>query len=119
MARNTVSKWGKELGQRIQDAWRVWRERHPDVKHVIYTNASKDAGMWTACVRIFRHDGQNAPMGRSNHLGCQAPEQTKDWDAPDWHAYRSDWAPTKEDCKRRAVEDFERECVELCKHEPS
>lgn len=107
------SSWGEELGRRIQEAWKLWRSRHPGVKHVIYTDASEDGGLWTAIVRINRMDDKVGPYGRSSPMGHWTPEQTKNWDAPDWRAYKSDWAPTKEDCKRRAVEDFERQCAEL------
>lgn len=107
----TKNMWGRELGERIHKAYALWRSRHPEVRSVMYCNASKDAGMWTACVSINTRDGSYGPVGRSNMLGQRTPEEVKFWDAPDWKAYRSDWAPTEQDCKRRAVEDFEQECA--------
>lgn len=110
--RKKKSKWGSYLGDRIQKAYALWRSRHPNVKSTLYCDASKIVGMWTACVRVCpKDDSVYGPVGHSNMLGRRTTEEVKFWDAPDWRAYRSNWAPTEEDCMLRAVEDFEHECA--------
>jgi len=117
------STWGRELGDRVQQAYALWRSRHVGVKSVLHMDASKDAGMWTAIVRIFPKEKNvdwrlggtstvHGPVGRSN-LQDPTPRELEGWSAPDFQVYKSDWAPTKEDCLRRAVEDFEYECANL------
>lgn len=107
------STWGRELGDRVQQAYALWRSRHVGVKSVLHMDASKDAGMWTAIVRIFpKVYTVHGPVGRSN-LQDPTPRELEGWSVPDFQVYKSDWAPTKEDCLRRAVEDFECECANL------
>ncbi len=99
--------------ERIHAAYKLWRERHPGVKSTLDNSATKDAGMWTAFVRIWPKDDKvYGPVGRSNLIEA-TPKDTVGWDAPDFRTFKSDWAPTKEDCLTRAVEDFERECATL------
>lgn len=117
MARKKNSTWGTERSARAHKAYQDWRARHPGIKTELYMSAKEDAGMWTACIRIFvladRHpeidlNSFPQPIGRRNYLELSS---TLAKDFPDPAEHGADWAPSMEQCMDYALADFERECA--------